>query len=398
MLQAHTIKGQGRWYVLKIVIAPDSFKGSLSAKEVADCIGNGIRKVVKDAEFVKVPMADGGEGTVQSLVDATGGRIINVKVKGPLLKKVDAFYGILGNGDTAVIEMAAASGLPLISVEERNPMVTTTYGTGELIKHALDMGCRRIIIGIGGSATNDGGAGMAKALGVNFFDSEGNSIGYGGGALGNLAGIDVSGLDERIKECEIITACDVNNPLCGPMGASYVYGPQKGADEEMVKVLDKNLEHYGHVIEEQLGVSIIDYPGAGAAGGLGGGLLAFLNAKLKRGIDIVIDITRLEDKIRDADLVITAEGKIDYQTAFGKTPFGVAQLAKKYGIPVIAFAGSLGSGTDILYENGFNSIFSIIDKPMALEESIRDCDMLLENISERAMRAVLIGSSFRNKL
>jgi len=375
---------------MKIIIAPDSFKGSLSALEVCENIEKGIRKVFGTAEIVKVPMADGGEGTVQSLVDATGGKIITLKVKGPLLKEVDAFYGILGDGNTAVIEMASASGITLITKEERNPMKTTTYGTGEIIKHALDMGCRNFIIGIGGSATNDGGAGMLKALGVKLLDENGNDIGFGGGNLDILQTIDLSKIDSRIKLCNIVAACDVDNPLCGERGASYIFGPQKGADENMIITLDKNLSHYADMVEKYLGISIKGYPGAGAAGGLGGGLLAFLNAKLQPGINIVIENTALEEKLKDANLVITGEGMIDYQTQYGKTPYGVAKLAQKYNIPVIAIAGGIGRDAEELYLKGFDSIFSIVDKPMCLEEAMKNSELLLQKTTERIMKVINI--------
>jgi len=374
---------------MKIVIAPDSFKGSLSAKEVADAIEKGINKLNKNITVQKIPMADGGEGTVQALVDGTGGKIISTRVFDPLMREINSFYGILGDNKTAVIEMSAASGLPLISMEERNPLLTTTFGTGQLFLHALEQGCRNFIIGIGGSATNDGGFGMMKALGVKLLDINGEDIGLGGGALERLSFIDISNLDPRIKECIITVACDVDNPLCGIRGASNVFGPQKGATPEMIVTLDKNLKLYSEIIEDQLGVSIINTPGSGAAGGLGGGLLAFLNAKLKSGIDIVIETTNLEAYIKNADLIITGEGSIDYQTQFGKTPFGVAKLGEKYNIPVIALAGSIGKGADVLYNKGFHSIFSIVNKPMTLEEAIKDGAFLLEDAAERVLRAML---------
>ncbi|HEY8889917.1 MAG TPA: glycerate kinase [Clostridium sp.] len=376
---------------MKFVIAPDSFKGSLSAQEVADSLEQGIKKVFGEATVVKVPMADGGEGTVQSLVDGTSGEIIKVKVKDPLMREIDSFYGILGDGKTAVIEMAAASGLPLLSKEERNPIIATTYGTGELIKHALSRGCRNIIIGIGGSATNDGGAGMVQALGVRLTDENGKELSFGGGELHKLHKIDISGIDFRIRECTITVACDVDNPLCGPKGAAYVFGSQKGADKKTIEILDKNLINYAKVIKNDLNIDILDVPGAGAAGGLGGALIAFLNAKLKRGIDIVIDATGLEDKIKDADLVITGEGMIDFQTAFGKTPFGVAKVAKKYGIPVIAIAGGIGREAETLYEKGFDSIFSIVEGPISLEEAMANGKPLLKKASERIMRLLKIS-------
>lgn len=371
---------------MKIVIAPDSFKGSLTAKEAASNIEIGVRNVFKHADIIKIPMADGGEGTVQSLVDSTGGKIIKVKVKGPLLDSTEAFFGILGDGKTAVIEMAAASGLLLLSSEERNPLKTTTYGTGELIKHALNYGCRNIILGIGGSATNDGGSGMAKALGAKLLDGDGNDIGFGGESLSQLSKIDISQLDERIKDTIITAACDVENPLCGPNGASHVFGPQKGADAQMVELLDRNLAHYSDVIKGTLQIDIKDIPGAGAAGGLGGGLLAFLNAKLRKGIDIVTEAVNLEKEIVDADLVITGEGMMDFQTQFGKTPFGVAKIAKKYNKPVIAIVGSIGRDAEVLYEMGIDSIFSLVDKPMSLDEAMTHSALLLQKTAERIMR------------
>lgn len=376
---------------MKIIVAPDSFKGSVSAKEAAENIKLGILRVDQNAEIVCVPMADGGEGTVQSLVDATGGELVHTRVTGPLLESVDAFYGILGDGRTAVIEMAAASGLPLVPADQRNPMNTTTYGTGELIKQALDRGCREIIIGIGGSATNDGGFGMAKALGARFLDKEGHDIGHGGGSLGRLHTIDVSQLDERLKDCCITAACDVDNPLCGHRGATYVFGPQKGAKGEMLELLDSNLARYAEIIREALGRDIKDCPGAGAAGGLGGGLLAFMNGKLQRGIHIVIDKVKLEEQLKDADLVITGEGMMDVQTQYGKTPFGVAVAAKKYGIPVIALAGQIGKDARMLYEMGIDSIFSIVEGVTTLEEAMENAPVLLQNAAERVMRLYKVG-------
>jgi glycerate kinase len=371
---------------MKIVVAPDSFKGSVSAKDASLSIKRGIIKVYKDINIVCIPMADGGEGTVQPMVDATGGEIVNVKVYGPLFQEVEAFYGILGDGKTAVIEMAAASGLPLIPDGKKDPMKASTYGTGELIKHALDKGCEKIIMGVGGSATNDGGHGMAKALGVRFFDKQGRDIGYGGGSLDKLYSIDVSGMDMRIKNCEIILACDVENPLCGPTGATYVFGPQKGAMDGVLERLDKNLEHYANIIKSALNIDIKDYPGAGAAGGLGGGALAFLNAKMRKGVDIVINMVGLDDHVKDADLVITGEGMMDYQTQFGKTPFGVAKTAKKHDVPVIALVGKIGKGANALYSLGIDSIFSIVDGPMTLEEAMMNGEKLLEDTAERVMR------------
>jgi glycerate kinase len=380
------LEGALNFVFMKIVIAPDSYKGSLSAFEVAKSIQKGILNVDKTIETVIVPMADGGEGTVQSLIDASGGEIIELTVHDPLFREIKSFYGIMGDGVTAVISMAAASGLPLLTPEERNPLKTTTYGTGELIKDALNRGCRKFIIGLGGSATNDGGCGMAQALGVKFTDENANEVGFGGGELQKISAIDITGIDNRIKTVEFLAACDVDNPLCGEKGASAVYGPQKGASENDVKTLDDGLMHFAQIIKQQLNLDIKNVPGTGAAGGLGAGVMIFLNAQLKRGIDIVTQTTNLADKIIGADLVITGEGRIDFQTGFGKTPFGVAQVAKKQNIPVIVLAGSLGEGYQTLYEKGFDGIFSIIDKPMSLQQAIDNAAGLLENAAENVMR------------
>ena len=371
---------------MKIVIAPDSFKGSLSALEAAMSIERGIKNIDDGIETVIVPMADGGEGTVQSLIDVSGGKIIELSVHDPLYREIKSFYGIMGDGETAVIEMAAASGLLLLNPEERNPLLTTTYGTGELIKDALNRGCRKFLIGLGGSATNDGGCGMAQALGVKFLDKNGNEVGRGGGQLSNISAIDLSGIDQRIKTASFLAACDVDNPLCGPKGASAVYGPQKGASEKDVITLDNGLNHFAQIVEQQLRIDVKDVPGSGAAGGLGAGVMIFLNARLERGITIVTRTTQLEEKMTGADLVITGEGRIDFQTAFGKTPFGVAQIAREYNIPLIALAGSLGEGYQSLYEKGFDGIFSIIDQPMSLQEAIDNAAELLENAAENVVR------------
>ncbi len=345
--------------MMKIVIAPDSFKGSLTAIEVSDAIDAGIKSAVSTASTVKVPMADGGEGTVECLVNATGGKILKEKVVGPLGDEVEASYGILGDGTTGVIEMAAASGLPLVPEEKRNPMITTTYGTGQLIKAALDHGCRKIIIGIGGSATNDGGAGMAQALGVKFTDDKGEEIGFGGAELKRIAKIDTTNLDKRIYTTEILVASDVKNPLCGPNGASAVYGPQKGATPQMVKELDEALAHFAEIIKRDLGKDVKDIPGAGAAGGLGAGLIAFLNAKLRPGIELVMESVGFEDIVKDASLVITGEGKIDRQTIYGKVPVGVAKISKKYDVPVLAVAAVLEEKPEFFRPYGIDFVFEI---------------------------------------
>jgi len=382
---------------MKIVIAPDSFKGNLSALEVANLIEKGIRRVYPKAKIVKVPMADGGEGTVQSLVDATKGRIIKREVTGPLGKKIKASYGILGDnlptgrqGKTAVIEMASASGLPLVPKKRRNPLLTTTYGTGELIKGALDRGCRRIIVGIGGSATVDGGAGMAQALGVRLLDKKGRGIGFGGGALGNLERIDISKMDERIKKTEVLVASDVDNPLTGPKGAARVYAPQKGATPSMVKKLEKNLQRYASIIKRDLKKDIKNIPGTGAAGGLGGGLIAFLDAKIRLGVNIVIETVGLERHLKDADLVITGEGKMDSQTIYGKTPIGVAKLAKKYNIPVVAIVGEIGEGIEVVYKHGIDGIMTTIPYPMTRTQAMKESSRLIPDASEQLMRLLRV--------
>jgi glycerate kinase len=371
---------------MKIVIAPDSFKGSLSAFEVAKSIQKGILNVDESIETVIIPMADGGEGTVQSLIDASCGEIVELMVHDPLFREINSFYGIMGDGVTAVIEMAAASGLPLLTSAERNPLKTTTYGTGELIKDALNRGCQKFIIGLGGSATNDGGCGMAQALGVKFLDENENEIGFGGGELHKIKTIDISGIENRIKSAEFLAACDVDNPLCGENGASAVFAPQKGASSEDVLTLDKGLKHFAEIVKYQLFTDIKNVPGAGAAGGLGAGAMIFLKARLERGIEIVARETKLSEKMEGADLVITGEGKIDSQTAFGKTPFGVAQIAKEKNIPVIAIAGSLGEGYATLLEKGFDEIFSITSETVSLQQAMENAVPLLENLTENVVR------------
>ncbi len=373
-------------HTLKIVIAPDSFKGSLSAFEAAKAIEKGVKKARPDAETVLVPVADGGEGTLDSLVSATDGRKVQVNVKGPLRKIVQAEYGVLGDEKTCVIEMASASGLCLIEPSQLNPFITTTYGTGELIKKALDNGFRKFILAIGGSATNDGGAGMLQALGMKLLDADGQSIRFGGGALRELAQIDASEFDTRIAESEFLIASDVQNPLVGRHGASYVFGPQKGATLEMVDQLDQNLEHYADLVEKLTGIRLHEMPGAGAAGGIGGAFQAFFPSEMRRGIDIVVEYTGLKEKLIGAECVFTGEGQIDFQTASGKTPMGVAQEAKKHGIPVFALAGSIGQGIDILYEHGITSVHSIVNGPMALEEAMNRGAELLEQTAEQVIR------------
>jgi glycerate kinase len=376
---------------LKVVIAPQGFKGNLTALEVARAIESGVRRVLGDVETSLVPMADGGEGTMQALVDALGGELIKVNVTGPLGEPVWASWGRLADGVTAVIEMAEASGLGLVAPEKRNPLVATTYGTGELIKSALERGCRRFIIGIGGSATNDGGAGVAQALGVRLLGAQGQELPFGGAALANLARIDRSNLDARLAGAEVNLACDVDNPLCGAHGASAVYGPQKGATPEMVVRLDAALAHYAAVIKRDLGVDIAEVAGAGAAGGLGAGLMVFLKARLRPGIDVIIEATHFTDHLKGADLVFTGEGRIDGQTACGKTPVGVSRRAKELGLPVIAIAGEIGGGYQSVYEQGITSILSIAPGPISYAQSLERAGELISDTSERAMRLFLSG-------
>lgn len=373
---------------MRILICPDSFKDCMPAKQVAEHLARGIQRVLPKAEVKILPLADGGEGTVRSLLDSAGGHIEKVKALDPLLRPIDAFYGILGDSQTAVIEMAAASGLELLKSDERNPMMTSTYGTGELIKHAMDKGCKKIIIGLGGSATNDGGMGAAMALGVKFYDAYGKELKQGGGFLGNLQKIDSSGIDKRLNNCKILLACDVTSTLFGSEGASYLFGPQKGADIAQVKQLDLNLQHYASVIKEHTDKDLGNMPGSGAAGGMAVGLMAFTNAEIKKGFDVVKELVQLEQWIAWADYIITGEGKMDFQTQFGKTPSGVANIAIKYNKPVIAVAGALDEGYEALYEIGLTSIFPIVDRPIQLSEAINRAGILLEETAERIFRII----------
>ncbi|EKC6208106.1 glycerate kinase [Cronobacter sakazakii] len=358
----------------KIVIAPDSFKESLSAMDVAKAIEAGFREIYPQANYVCVPMADGGEGTVEAMVAATGGQIITTPVTAPLGNNVDGFFGLLGDGETAVVEMAAASGLHLVPTAQRDPRITTSYGTGELILAALERGVKAIIIGIGGSATNDGGAGMMQALGARFLDGEGRELAPGGAALARLERLDLSALDPRLAQVSVTAACDVDNPLCGEKGASAVFGPQKGATPAMVTELDAALRRFGEQLEAATGKAIISAPGAGAAGGMGAALLGMLNAELRPGIEIVIESLGLAQAVRDADLVITGEGRLDSQSIHGKTPVGVARVAKQFQRPVVAIAGSLTPDYQIVHEHGIDVAFSVIDRIVTLQEALDDAE------------------------
>ena len=374
---------------MKVVIAPDSYKGCLSALEVAKAMERGVLSVFPSAEVRKIPIADGGEGTVAALVTATNGQLRQTEVTDPLGNKIIAHWGVLGDGRTAVIEMAAASGLPLVPKEKRDPRVTTTYGTGELIKAALADGLAKIIIGIGGSATNDGGTGMARALGVRFLDAAGQEVAAGGGSLAEICQIDTTGLDPRLKNTEIVVACDVDNPLCGTRGASAVFGPQKGATPEMVQQLDAGLAKYASCARQATGRDVAEKAGAGAAGGLGAGLMFFTPAQLKPGVEIVLDAVGFSDIVRDADFVITGEGRTDFQTAFGKAPVGVAKVAKMHGAPVFCISGGLGEGADDVLAQGIDAVMSICDRPLSLEECMAAGAQLIEPAAARLSRIVM---------
>ncbi|MDR0479522.1 MAG: glycerate kinase [Burkholderiaceae bacterium] len=383
---------------MKIVIAPDSYKESLSAPAVADRIEAGFRAVFPCADYVKVPLADGGEGTVDALVAAARGRKVVLTVTGPLGRPVPAVYGLIDAPQpSAVIEMAAASGLALVPPSQRNPMQTTSRGTGELIRAALDAGATQFIIGIGGSATNDGGAGMVQALGARLLDQQGLPIGPGAQGLADLARIDASGLDARLARCRVEVACDVDNPLTGPQGASAIFGPQKGATPSMVEQLDVYLAHYASLIERDLGSSVAAVPGAGAAGGMGAALLAFLRARIRPGIELVMETLGLAAIVRDADLVITGEGRIDAQTVHGKTPIGVARMARRYGKPVIAIAGSLSRDAGVVSAHGIDALFAALHRIGTLEEALRQAGDNVETAARNVAAAIKTGMEMRGQ-
>ncbi|EJN18510.1 glycerate kinase [Pseudomonas sp. GM78] len=362
---------------MKIVIAPDSFKDSLSAQGVADAIALGLAEVWPDAQLVKCPMADGGEGTVESVLAACNGELRHTTVRGPLGVVVDAAWGWLPHSHTAIIEMAEASGLQLVPVDRRDACISSTFGTGELIRAALDAGAQRVILAIGGSATNDGGAGAMQALGVRLLDTQGEELEPGGLALAQLARIDLSNIDPRLAEVRFDIAADVNNPLCGPQGASAIFGPQKGASPEQVQQLDRALGHFAELCAQALNNDVRDEPGSGAAGGLGFAAKAFLGAQFKAGVDVVAELVGLEDAVKDADLVITGEGRFDAQTLRGKTPFGVARIARQHGVPVIVIAGTLGDGYEQMYEHGVDAAFALPSGPMSLAQACAHASQLL---------------------
>lgn len=376
---------------MRIIIAPDSFKNSSSAICVAESIEKGIRRVTPEAQVIKMPIADGGEGTIDAILMGSKGQKITIEVQGPLKQGVEAKY-VLVDEDTAFIEMAEASGLQLLSKEEHNPMETSTYGVGQLILAALDKGVSRIVLGIGGSATNDGGVGMAMALGVKFLDKEGQPIPLGGKGLELIDRIDMSKIDQRIARTEFKVACDVKNPLCGPEGATAIYGPQKGATPDMLERLEKGMRHYAKAVQQLLGgISYDESPGAGAAGGLGMGLMAFCSATLHSGIDTILDIVQIEKYLKEADLVITGEGNMDGQSIYGKVPVGLANRAKPFNIPVMAIVGGMGTGATKVYEHNIKSIMPLTNRPMALDEAMENVDVLLQDAAERMMRFIEIG-------
>jgi glycerate 2-kinase len=376
---------------LRIAVAPGPFKGSLTAEQAAACIARGLRKGLPRVSTVLVPMADGGDGTLDAVVKGTGGHRVICRASDPLQRRIRAAFGVTGDGRTAIVEMAAASGLVLLQPRERDPLRTTTRGTGELICRALDLGVSRILVGIGGSATNDGGAGMARALGVRFLDRQGRDLPEGGGALEGLWRIDASGLDPRLSGVGVDVACDVVNPLVGPRGAARVYGPQKGATPQMVAHLDRGLRRLAIVIRRDLGHSVRDVPGAGAAGGLGAGLMAFLGARLRRGVDIVMEAVGLERKLRGCDLVITGEGRLDGQTAYGKAPAGVARLASRMGVPVVVIGGCIGPDARRVLSAGVDAYFSALQEPVEESQLAARGPGMLTDCAEQIGRLLRLG-------
>lgn len=363
---------------MKIVVAPDSFKESLSAAGVARALARGLRQALPEAEIIECPLGDGGEGTLDAVLAATGGEVREARVTGPLGEPVTARWGWLAEQRTAFVEMASASGLELVPRTRRDVLVATSRGTGELLHAALDAGAERLVLAIGGSATNDGGAGLLQALGVRLLDRQDQALGPGGAALAMLASLDVTALHPRLAEVEVIIAADVDNPLCGPQGASQIFGPQKGASPEQVRQLDAALAHFATVAAATLGRDVREQPGAGAAGGVGFAALAFLQATFRPGIEVVAELVGLEGALIGADLAVTGEGRLDGQTLRGKTPAGVLRLAQRHGVPVLAVAGSLGEGYDALYEQGLAAAFSLVPGPLSLEEALAQAEVLLE--------------------
>jgi len=375
---------------MKIIIAPQGFKGGISGLEAARAIECGVLAAAPDTDTILLPVADGGDGTLHALVDATDGEVFTSTVTGPINTQVEAQWGVMGDGQTAVIEMARASGLAMVPTRRRNPRTTTTLGTGQILKKAIDQGFSRVIVGLGGSATNDAGAGMATALGAKFLDYAGNALPSGGAALARLHHIDTSRMMDAISGVEIVGATDVTNPLCGPTGASEIFGPQKGATKEVVAELDAALGNFADVVKRDMGVDVLDIPGAGAAGGLGAGLIAFAGGTLRSGIDMVCQVLEFDRHLEGADLVFTGEGRADKSTVFDKAPVGVARHARAHGVPTILLAGSLGDGHEELYNHGIASILCISDGAMTFQQALGRTGKMLEGTAERAVRIFLL--------
>ncbi|MEC9278901.1 MAG: glycerate kinase [Chloroflexota bacterium] len=381
---------------MKIVIAPQAFKGSLSALNVANAVTEGVQRIFPRAQIVICPVADGGDGTLETLVESSGGKIMETNVTDPKGKSIVAQWGAMGDGNTAVIEMARTSGLALLTLEERDPLNATTYGLGEIIISALNEGFRKFIVGIGGSATNDAGAGMAQALGIKLVDQEGRNLVYGGAALQNLSTIDTSNIDQRVLESDFQVACDVNNPLTGPEGASAVYGPQKGATKENIRQLDSALSVLAEVAKRELGKDISNLEGAGAAGGLGAGMVAFVEGHLRAGVDIVLDTVNFAEKLKAADLVITGEGSMDFQTVYNKAPIGVARMAREKGIPTIGISGMLGENYQIVHDHGIDAALSIANGPISLEKASQNAPTLISETVEESLRLISVGMRLKD--
>lgn len=379
---------------MKIIIAPQSFKGSLTAKEATKIISDCARNIFPESDLIGIPIADGGDGTLETIIDATNGKLMNSQVKGPDNSIVQASWGLFNsekNEKTGIIEMARASGLAMIDPKNLDPFNSTSFGTGELILDAVKNGAKKIILGIGGSATNDCGIGVAKAVGIRFLDSKNNEVGNNVSNFSNIKKINLDKFNSQLNDIKFEVACDVTNKLCGKEGASYIYGPQKGASAEDVKILDKNLLHIGNLIEKDLGVNVLDIKGGGAAGGLGAGMVAFFGAKLRPGVDIIFDTLSVEEKIKDADLIITGEGQFDISSTYNKAPAAIAKLGKKYNIPTIGISGSFGEGFDKLDEFGILSKSTLINKISSLDDNIKDAGNLLKIASLEQLKAVKIG-------
>ncbi|MEE3346049.1 MAG: glycerate kinase, partial [Chloroflexota bacterium] len=380
---------------MKILVAPQEFKGSISALSVAEAAETGVMRVFPEAEVVLCPVADGGDGTLETLVEVSGGEVRTCSVQNPIGETITAQWGAMGDGVTAVIEMARTSGLALLSLDERDPLNSSTFGLGQAILEALNQGFRKFIVGIGGSATNDAGAGMAQALGATLLNAEGKSIPFGGAALADLRSIDISKMDTRIENSQFMVACDVSNPLTGDEGASAVYGPQKGATPEMVAQLDNALSNFAEIVKKDIGKNVSEISGAGAAGGLGAGMLAFMGAELKAGVDIVLETVQLREKLSGVDLVITGEGGMDFQTVYNKAPIGVARIAGEFNIPTIAIAGLLGQNFTVVHDHGIRAATSIVDGPISLEESSERASELISNSVEESLRFISVGMDMR---